>query len=190
LRAFLTGLGPFRKRPKDRFGGAAQYFLDPSGRFQGYRVQIPVNAFALLDLAGSDRSIGSLVWSGRVTNSGPTAATLTVGGDNSSTTFDGTIENGVAVTALTKVGTGTTNLTGTSTYTGSTKVNGGVVAVNGSIASSLLTTVNAGGTLGGNGTVGNTTINGGALAPGNSIGTLTVAGNLIFTAAASLCNCG
>ena len=44
----------------------------------------------------------------------------------------------------------------------------------------------AGGTLGGNGTVGNTTINaGGTLAPGNSIGTLTVQGSLVFTAAAS-----
>jgi hypothetical protein len=46
--------------------------------------------------------------------------------------------------------------------------------VNGSIASSSLLTVNAGGTLGGNGIVGDTVINGGALAPGNSIGLLTV----------------
>ncbi|MGY4360085.1 uncharacterized protein with beta-barrel porin domain [Bradyrhizobium sp. i1.7.7] len=44
-------------------------------------------------------------------------------------------------------------------------------------------TVNAGGTLGGNGTVGNTTVNaGGVLAPGNSIGTLTVGGDLAFGA--------
>jgi two-component sensor histidine kinase len=35
------------------------------------------------------------------------------------------------------------------------------------------------------GFVGNTTINGGALAPGNSIGLLTVQGSLTFTAAAS-----
>ena len=45
--------------------------------------------------------------------------------------------------------------------------------------------MNAGGTLGGNGVVGNTTINGGTLAPGNSIGLLTVQGNLVFTAAAT-----
>jgi uncharacterized protein with beta-barrel porin domain len=64
-------------------------------------------------------------------------------------------------------------------------VNGGRLNVNGSTASSLLTIVNAGGTLGGNGTVGNTTINGGTLAPGNSIGTLTVQGNLVLTAASS-----
>ena len=56
--------------------------------------------------------------------------------------------------------------------------------MNGSIASSALT-VNAGGTIGGNGTIGNTTINGGTLSPGNSIGTLTVQGNLVLTSAAA-----
>ena len=84
-----------------------------------------------------------------------------------------------------QIGSGVLTLSGTNTYTGATNVNAGTLSVNGSIASSSLTTVNAGGTLGGNGTVGNTTINGGTLAPGNSIGTLTVQGNLVFTAAAS-----
>src|SRR6516164_9033397 len=46
-------------------------------------------------------------------------------------------------------------------------------------------TVNAGGRLGGTGTLGNTIISGGTLSPGNSIGTLTVSGNLTMTAAAS-----
>ncbi|HEU0084404.1 MAG TPA: autotransporter domain-containing protein, partial [Bradyrhizobium sp.] len=82
-------------------------------------------------------------------------------------------------------GSGKLTLSGLSTYTGATNVNAGTLSVNGSIASSSLTTVNAGGTLGGNGTVGNTTIHGGTLAPGNSIGTLAVQGNLVFTAAAS-----
>lgn len=78
-------------------------------------------------------------------------------------------------------GSGSLTFTGINTYTGATNVNAGTLSVNGSIASSSLTTVNAGGTLGGNGTIGNTTINGGTLAPGNSIGTLTVQGNLVFT---------
>jgi autotransporter-associated beta strand protein len=82
-------------------------------------------------------------------------------------------------------GSGVLTLSGINTYTGATNVNAGTLSVNGSIASSSLTTVNAGATLGGNGTVGNTTINGGTLAPGNSIGTLAVQGNLVFTAAAS-----
>ena len=39
--------------------------------------------------------------------------------------------------------------------------------------------------LGGNGTLASTTINGGTLSPGNSIGTLTVQGNLVLTSAAA-----
>ncbi|WP_445488208.1 beta strand repeat-containing protein [Rhodopseudomonas sp. RCAM05734] len=99
---------------------------------------------------------------------------------------DGTIGATLAGTGgVTKVGTGRANITGTEAYTGATTVNGGTLSVNGDITSSSSVTVNAGGTLGGNGFVGNTTINGGTLAPGNSIGLLTVAGNLVLTSAAS-----
>ena len=75
-------------------------------------------------------------------------------------------------------------LAGTNTYTGPTTVNGGTLSVNGSIASSSALTVNAGGTIGGNG-LPSTTINGGTLAPGNSIGALTIQGNLLLTSAAA-----
>lgn len=61
-------------------------------------------------------------------------------------------------------------------------VSAGTLSVNGNLPNSTMT-VNAGGTLGGNGIVGNTSINGGTLAPGNSIGLLTVQGSLAFTAA-------
>ena len=77
---------------------------------------------------------------------------------------------------------GTTLLTGANTYTGATTISGGTLRVNGSIANSAVT-VNNGGTLGGSGTVGTTSLAaGGVLAPGNSIGTLTVNGNLSFSA--------
>jgi T5SS/PEP-CTERM-associated repeat protein/autotransporter-associated beta strand protein len=80
---------------------------------------------------------------------------------------------------------GTTILTGNNTYTGPTTADGGTLLVNGTIASST-STVNTGGTLGGIGIIGDTTISGGTLAPGtNSIGTLTVAGNLVLTTAAT-----
>ena len=98
--------------------------------------------------------------------------------------FAPAIASSGAGTGTVRVEAGTTILTATSTYTGPTVINGGTLSVNGSIACSAVT-VNAGGTLGGNGTVGNTTINGGALAPGNSIGLLTVNGSLSFTAASS-----
>lgn len=84
--------------------------------------------------------------------------------------------------SLAKTGAGNVNLTGTHTYTGATTISGGTLSVNGSIANSAVT-VNSGGTLGGSGTVGSTSItSGGLLAPGNSIGTLTVNGNLNFAA--------
>ncbi|MBR1129602.1 autotransporter domain-containing protein [Bradyrhizobium iriomotense] len=51
--------------------------------------------------------------------------------------------------------------------------------INGTVA------VASGGTFGGVGTVGTTTVNGGALAPGNPTGTLTVSGDLTFTSASS-----
>jgi autotransporter-associated beta strand protein len=142
---------------------------------------------AVLDLNGFNESIGSLAGAGSVTNgSASGAVTLTTGADNTTKTFSGTISDGGLPLALTKVGSGTQILSGINTYTGPTTVDAGTLAVNGSIASSSLLTVNAGGTLGGNGTVGNATINaGGALAPGNSIGLLTVQGSLTFTAAAS-----
>ena len=103
---------------------------------------------------------------------------LTVGGNNLSTDVSGVISGSGS---LIKTGTGTLTLSGTNSYTGATTVNGGTLAVNGDISASSSVTVNSGGALGGTGTVGATTIaSDGALAPGNSIGTLTVNGNLTF----------
>ena len=81
--------------------------------------------------------------------------------------------------SLTKEGTGTLILTGGNTYTGATNVKVGALIVNGSIASSSGLTVDAGALVGGTGTLPSTTING-TLSPGNSIGTITVNGNLAF----------
>jgi autotransporter-associated beta strand protein len=84
-----------------------------------------------------------------------------------------------------KIDSSTWTLTGTSSYAGPVTVNGGTLNVDGDISSSSAVTVNAGGTLGGTGTVSATAINGGALAPGSSTALLTVQGNLSFTAASS-----
>ncbi len=80
---------------------------------------------------------------------------------------------------LTKQGIGTLVLTGANTYTGPTLVNQGRLAINGSLASTV--TVNDSGILGGNGRIGALTAkSGGTVAPGNSIGTLHVVGDVTF----------
>jgi autotransporter-associated beta strand protein len=82
-----------------------------------------------------------------------------------------------------KNGGGALTLTGTNSYTGATALNQGGLIVNGSIASSSALTVNNNTFVGGTGTLPTTTVNaGGMLAPGNSIGTISVNGNLTFNA--------
>ena len=119
---------------------------------------------------------------GTVDATAGSSSTLALGGATNST-FDvsqiGAQYRGFQ--SFEKTGTSTWTLTGTSTFAGPVSVDAGTLSVNGNFSSSILTTVNAGGTLGGNGIVGATQINaGGALAPGNSIGLLTVQGNLAF----------
>jgi uncharacterized protein with beta-barrel porin domain len=98
-----------------------------------------------------------------------------------------TYANDISGVNVVNVTSGTVQLTGTNTYTGTTNVNGGILDVQGSIASSSLTTVNSGGVLTGTGTVGNTTVaSGGEFAPGSGTpGTfMTVSGNLAFASGA------
>jgi outer membrane autotransporter protein len=126
---------------------------------------------------------------------------LTVGGNNLSTNVSGVISDcggilcaGVsnvnvvpAGGSLVKVGTGTLTLSGMNLYTGATTINNGVLEVDGSIATSSLTTVNSGATLQGVGTVGNTAIaSGGIFNPGNGTpnSSMTVAGNLALASGA------
>jgi filamentous hemagglutinin family protein len=82
---------------------------------------------AFLDLAGFSNTIGSLAGAGTVSSSNATPTTLTAGGDNTSTTFSGIIQNGTGTMSLTKLGTGVTTLSGNNTYTGATDVNGGTL---------------------------------------------------------------
>ena len=89
--------------------------------------------------------------------------------------------------ALQQNGTGTTALKAINGYTGTTTVNGGTLQVDGSIASSSLTTVNSGAALTGVGTVGTTMIaSGGTFMPGSGTpgSSMTVSGSLAFQSGA------
>ncbi|NEU14887.1 autotransporter domain-containing protein [Methylobacterium sp. BTF04] len=96
---------------------------------------------------------------------------------------DGSLANAISGTGtVIKTGAGALDFTGTGTFSGSTGIAQGRLAVNGSLANSIVT-VGSGGVLGGNGTVGGiVALSGGTVAPGNSIGTLNVSGNVAFAA--------
>ncbi len=131
-----------------------------------------------LDLNNFNQSIANLIGPGLVTLG---SGTLTLGSDNNSLTFQGMIQG---TGGLTKTGTGTFTLTGSNTYTGTTTVAQGALAVNGSITSNISILANA--LLQGIGTITGNVTNSGTIAPGNSIGTITIVGNTMFNAGSSL----
>ena len=88
-------------------------------------------------------------------------------------------------------GTGTTYMNGVNTYTGGTTVASGTLSVGSSEANNTArlagdVTVQAAGTLAGHGGIGGNVTNSGRVAPGGSIGTLSVAGNYAQTAGGTL----
>ncbi|NVO14760.1 MAG: autotransporter domain-containing protein [Rhodoplanes sp.] len=135
-------------------------------------------ATAVLDLGGTTR----IQDGGLTVQNGGTVRNGTLSSSGAFDLQDGNIGAVLAGSGnVSKTTVGTVTLTGTNTYTGATQVSGGTLIVNGSIASSSGLTVDAGATVGGTGTLPTTVING-TLSPGNSIGTITVAGNLTFGA--------
>jgi fibronectin-binding autotransporter adhesin len=102
------------------------------------------------------------------------ADTFRLGG-SATGSFDISQINGFGI--LQKTGSSNWTLTGTNASASTFTIWDGRLAVNGSLANSSVTVL--GGTLGGSGTVGATTVQSGAtIAPGNSIGTLAINGNL------------
>ena len=99
-------------------GGSARFIANAGGKFD------------FSDLTSAGTTAGSIEGAGRF-NLGST--TLTVGGNDLSTTVSGVIADGGSSGgtggALVKVGNGTLTLTGANTYTGGTTINGGTLQI-------------------------------------------------------------
>ena len=176
LASTISGAGALTKQ------GLGTLSLTASNTYSGGTVVtgglINFNAPATSAAAWSPLNGGGLQWAaGSTADISSKLAPLGAGGG----TFD---TNGNTITfatglsgsgGLAKQGLGKLNLTGNNTYTGGTAVLAGTLAVNGSVAGNVA--VGSAGTLGGNGTIFGSVVNAGTLAPGNSIGLLTVNGS-------------
>jgi autotransporter-associated beta strand protein len=115
-----------------------------------------------------------------LTNSSGLSLALYVGGNGANTEYSGVLSGSGG---LIKEGAGTLNLSGNNSYTGTTTVSGGTLRVNGVYGGGALFSVASNATLAGTGSLAHVTLSDGArLAPGNSVGTLTVS-NLAFSGA-------
>jgi len=164
-----TGLGTLVLNAENTYTGGTQVSggtlqLGPSGSLASTGA-LQVDEDGIFDLNDNHQSVGAFSGAG-IVDLGIGKLTTDSSLD---TTFSGVIE-GVGG-SFEKDGSGTLTLTGHSTYTGDTTVGQGKLVVNGSLASAV--TVEADAVLGGNGSIGALDVLG-TVAPGNSIGKLSV----------------
>lgn len=145
-------------------GGMAQFIVETGG------------TFTTETLTAGSLEVGSIAGNGDFTLG--LGKELVTGGNDLSTEVSGVISG--AGGSLKKVGTGTLTLSGINTLTGGTLVEEGTLLVNGELPD---VAVSLAGIFGGTGIINGSinVMNGGAVAPGNSIGTLQ-AGNVTFAA--------
>ncbi len=101
---------------------------------------------AVLDLAGSSETVGSLSGGGALGgNVTLGSGTLTVGGNNASTTYLGALSG---TGGIVKSGTGALTLTGANSFSGATAINAGILQLSGGAALSPSTAVTLAGAAG------------------------------------------
>ncbi len=172
--------------------GAADIDMDVSG---------PISGVASVEKAGT----GTLLFTG--TNSYSGGTTITTGKLQGNTDglqgsiinesqlvfdqdFDGIYAGAMTGTVgtLVKQGTGLVNLTSTNVIGGATSITDGTLAVNGPLSGAGGITVTTSGKLQGDGPITKDIVLFGKLAPGNSIGTITLIGDQTFATGSTLEN--
>lgn len=82
----------------------------------------------LLEMNGTTQGVNGLSGDGTVNNASGTGS-LTVGNNNATSTFTGTLQNSGGTLSLTKTGSGTFTLGGVNAYTGTTTISAGTLAL-------------------------------------------------------------
>ncbi len=126
--------------------------LGASGVLPDSGGNVSISSGATLDLNGYDEALGGLFGAGRVDNrAAGVPVVLTVGGNNNSPTFSGSLTNSGAGSSLSlvKVGTGIQTLSGTNILGGLVRVEAGTLALSSAanLADATSITVNAGATI-------------------------------------------
>jgi len=153
----------------------------PSGTGKG---NVTIANGATLQMNNGSVTVNGLNGGGTVGKLGSGGRILTVGGNNANGNFSGNFVQTAGTISVNKVGSGTQILSGSMNENGSITVSGGTLLFNGTQTAGISNAfiVNAGATLGGNGTIlleshaSVVVSNGGTLAPGNSPGLLTING--------------
>jgi autotransporter-associated beta strand protein len=94
---------------------------------------VTIASAAYLDLNSNSPTIGAINGAGTIDSSSGGTMTLTVGNNNDTGTFSGSINNSNGTVSLVKAGTGTQTLSGTSNYTGTTTTTGGTLNITGRV---------------------------------------------------------
>lgn len=137
------------------------------------------NALLNINTSGPTFTIGEL--NGDSTSLVQSYPQLIINTDQSvNANFSGIIQDysgTISSSSLVKTGVGTQILAGINTYTGLTTIQEGALVVNGSVVGNV--NVTSLGALKGTGTIGGDVTNTGAIAPGQSIGTIHINGNFL-----------
>jgi fibronectin-binding autotransporter adhesin len=171
-------------------GGFAAYGADRSVTLTGTLTWGSTGGFLGTNdalILGASDATAKVTWTSAVSLGGSStqAVLREIRVNDGSAAVDAEISGVLSTTAATnhagiiKTGTGTLNLSATNTYDGPTIVSAGTLLVTGSIGNSMLTTIESGATLAGNGTTAQIEVKaGGSIRPGNGgIGTLSTSQN-------------